>query len=316
MKLLDIWNRQGGFSLVKQYWKTGVLFTALGEFLLLGPSRTSLEILRLSTQLKVKRRLQKKYARELKAFDASFDETLAHESSDKVWVCWLQGMENAPQIVQRCYRSLQENLKDRQIVLLTEENIGHYVQFPPHIQEKWKRGIITNTHMTDLLRLELLTRYGGMWVDATVLCTSGDLPWYYSESELFLYQSLKPGRDGHSHITSSWLMCAKTNNKVLMAAKHLCYKYWETHEFMADYFLLHDFLAIALEFYPDEWKKIVPRDNATPHILLLRLFEPYDERMWQAIREQTPFHKLSYKFDPSAAEKPNTFYSELLRVDE
>ena len=104
MKLLDIWNRQGGFSLVKQYWKMGVLFTALGEFLLLGPSRTSLEILRLSTQLKVKRRLQKKYVRELKAFDASFDETLAHESSDKVWVCWLQGMENAPQIVQRCYR--------------------------------------------------------------------------------------------------------------------------------------------------------------------------------------------------------------------
>ena len=58
---------------------------------------------------------------------------------------------------------------------------------------------------------------------------------------------------------------------------------------LMDYFLLHDFMSIALERYFDDWKKIVPRDNATPHELLLRLFEQYDEVIWEAIREQTPF---------------------------
>lgn len=50
-------------------------------------------------------------------------------------------------------------------------------------------------------------------------------------------------------------------------------------------------MSIVLDMYQDDWKKVVPRDNTTPHILLLRLFEAYDETMWQAIKEQTPFHK-------------------------
>ena len=105
----------------------------------------------------------------------------------------------------------------------------NYVQFPDFILDKWKNGKITHTHMTDLLRLELLVKYGGMWVDATVLCTSKreEIPDYFFNSELFLYQILKPGRDGQAQPISSWLMSAKTNNKILMMARYLCYEYWK-----------------------------------------------------------------------------------------
>ena len=169
--------------------------------------------------------------------------------------------------------------------------------------------------MTDLLRLELLIRYGGMWVDATVLCTgkSEDIPEYYFNSELFFYQCLKPGRDGHCSYISSWLMSAKTNNKILMATRYLCYQYWKENDMMWDYFLLHDFMSIVLDYYPNDWNNIVPRDNATPHELLLRLFQPYDDRIWNAIKEQTPFHKLTYKFEDTQKEKEDTYYSVLIR---
>lgn len=79
-----------------------------------------------------------------------------------------------------------------------------------------------------------------------------------------------------------------------------------------DYFLLHDFLTIVLEYYPDEWKKIVPYDNATPHLLLLRLFDTYDEMMWSAIKQQTPFHKLSYKFDSEQFKMTGTYYENVV----
>ena len=92
-------------------------------------------------------------------------------------------------------------------------------------------------------------------------------------------------------------MEAKTNNKILMATRELCYEYWKTNNTMWDYFLLHDFMSIVLEKYEEDWKKIIPRDNATPHILLLRLFDQYDEKTWEAIKSQTQFHKLTYKFD-------------------
>ena len=312
--LKQIFKKQGGVKLLKQYWRGGGLFTAAGQFLLLGKSRTALEILRLSTQLKAKQKLQRKFRDHLEAFDRSFDESLPHERGDRVWICWFQGMENAPALVRKCYDSVRENMTGREIVLITGENMADYVQFPDHILEKWRSGKITNTHMTDLLRLELLIRYGGLWLDATVLCTRKEeaIPGYYFDSNLFFCQCLKPGRDGHSHLCSSWLMSAKTNHKLLMAVRELCYEYWRRYDDMIDYFLLHDFMSICLERYPEIWQNVVPVCNSTPHILLLRLFEPYNETMWKAICDQTPFHKLTYKFQPEQTGLEGTYYRKLL----
>lgn len=46
-------------------------------------------------------------------------------------------------------------------------------------------------------------------------------------------------------------------------------------------------------YYPNESKKSIPKGNVTPHILLLYLFDKYDEKTYRAIIEQSPFHKLS-----------------------
>lgn len=313
MGLKAIFKKQGGMRLLKQYWQCGSLFTAVGQFLLLGKSRTALEILRLSTQLKAKQKLEKRYKKRLIEFDRNYNDTMPHNYSNKVWICWLQGMVNAPEIVRKCYQSVKENLPDREVTVLTTENITEYVDFPDFIIDKWKHGIITHTHMTDLLRLELLIKYGGMWLDATVFCSSNSIPDYFFHSDLFFYQCLKPGRDGHCTYISSWLMSAKTNNKALMATRYLCYEYWKENNVIVDYFLLHDFLSMVLEYYPEDWKAIVPRDNATPHVLLLRLFEQYDERLYEAIIEQSPFHKLSYKFTEKQKAWEGTFYKNLLK---
>lgn len=314
MNLKETFEKQGGVKLLKQYWKGGAFFTAVGEFLLLGKSRTSLELLRLSTTLKTKQKLEKRYKQVLEQFDHNYTAEI-HEPSNRIWICWLQGIENAPDVVKQCYQSVVKNNPNKEIILLTADNINEYVQFPEYIIVKWKRGIITNTHITDLLRLELLIQYGGMWLDATVLCT-GSAPDYYFNSELFFYQTLKPGRDGHCNYISSWLMEAKTNNKILMATRELCYEYWKENDSMWDYFLLHDFMSIVLEYYPNEWKMVIPKDNATPHILLLRLFDKYDEKIYRAIIEQSPFHKLSYKFTKEQMALEGTNYRTSFGVTE
>lgn len=309
--LKAIFKKQGGWRLLKQYIQSGSFFTAILQFLLLGKSRIALEILRLSAHFKTKEKLQKKYYKTLNDFDKKFENNLVHQRSNKVWVCWFQGIEQAPKLVQKCYQSLLDNLTTHEIVLITASNLEDYVKFPSYIIKKWKNGEITNTHMTDLLRLELLIQYGGLWIDATVLCTesSDNIPEYYFDSDLFLYQCLKPGRDGHSHINSSWLISAKTNNKILMATRHLCYEYWKEHNSLIDYFLLHDFMAIVLEKYPEDWKAIIPVCNSHPHILLLNLFEPFDIKRWSYMKQLTPFHKLTYKFSQEEANKKNTYYN-------
>ena len=310
MNLKEMFKKQGGIKLLKQYWQGGALFTGIGQFLLLGKSRTALEILRLSTTLKTKQKLEKKYKWKLEEFDKTYTEK-EHKTSDTIWICWFQGMDNAPDLVKKCYQSVVKNNPDKKVIVITEKNISDYVTFPEYIVTKWKQGVITHTHMTDLLRLELLITYGGLWLDATVLCT-GIAPEYFFDSDLFFFQTLKPGRDGHASYISSWLMEAKTNNKILMATRELCYEYWKTNNTMWDYFLLHDFMSIVLEKYEEDWKKIIPRDNATPHILLLRLFDQYDEKMWATIKSQTQFHKLTYKFSEEKQKEQGTYYRILL----
>lgn len=318
MDLRKIYYKQGGKELIKQYRKSGVLGTALAEFILLGKSRTALEILRNSAQLKTKQHLERRYRNKLIQFDQEYSSYVyKHKNSNTIWICWFQGLENAPEIVRKCYYSMKKNLHKHKIILITSSNINKYVLLPSYIMDKWKAGIITNTHMTDLLRLELLTTYGGTWIDATVLCTEDEkrIPSYFFDSDLFFYQCLKPGRDGQSTYMSSWFISARSHNKVLEATKALCYEYWKKNDELIDYYLLHDFLSIVLEHYPEDWNKIVPRDNATPHELLLRMFDSYDDRTWKAIRAQSPFHKLSYKFSKEQAELKGTYFDIIITND-
>jgi len=314
-RLLMLLKKQGGWNLFAMYWKSHVLFFFLMSVVLLGVKQKSLEIVRLAVDNKRLQKIRRKYANFVLDYKAKTEENLLRVQSKKVWVLWLQGMDNAPDLVKKCYKSLRDNLLNRDIVLLTENNYHDYVSFPSYIQEKIDSGIITRTHFSDLLRLELLEKYGGTWIDATVYCSGNHYPDYLFESDLFVYQCLKPGLDGECYSISSWFMTACTNHPMICLTKHLLYEYWKKHNSMIDYFLIHDFFEIALEAYPEEWKKVIPFCNSVPHMLLLRLFDTYDHRMWLAIQEQTCFHKLSYKFDPENTERTNTFYSKILTKD-
>ena len=308
-----IFHKVGGWNVIKQYAKAHVLFFALLEGIILGASKKSLEILRLAVSNKILSKLRKKNRKVIRQYLEENNMGMGEKRhSDIIWICWLQGIENAPEIVKLCYKSIEEHFPDKEIRVLTEKNYKEYVQFPAYIMEKLEKGIITKTHFSDLLRLEVLIKYGGTWMDATVLCTGGKIYDYMFESDLFLYQCLKPGRDGHASVISSWFMTACANNPVLLLTKHLLYQYWERKNYMIDYYLLHDCFQLALETYPEEWEKIMPVSNSTPHILLLHLFDKYDKEWFYNVTEQSCLHKLSYKFTEEEKNRADTYYTYLL----
>lgn len=310
-EIRELYKKKGKEALI-QYRRSGLLPIVGIEVLLLGKSRKSLEIIRLIAQNKIQRKLEKKYRNIL---DQSLQRDyvqLPRKHEKKIWFCWLQGIEHAPKLVQECYQSLKKYISEYEIILITEQNMFQYVQFPTYIMEKWRKGIITNTHLSDLLRVELLIRYGGTWIDSTVLCTGMQIPKYILDSDLFLYQVLKPGRDGHAITISSWLMTACSNNRVLLITRDLLYEYWKTHNMMMDYFLLHMFLSIVLEQCHEEQKRIVKVCNSLPHILLLDLFEPYDDERYEEIKKISCFHKLNYKRETNLLEKKGTYYDYII----
>lgn len=313
MNLKETFQKQGGLNLIKQYARSGSLGVAIGEFLLLGKSRTALEILRLSAGLKTKQKLEKKYRGMLEEFDRHYDRSVPHKSSKEVWICWFQGIENAPELVQKCYQSVKKNISDREIILITSENMYDYVSFPKPIQDKIDAGIIKGAHLSDLLRIELLLRYGGTWLDSTVFCSGNNIPSYMLDSELFMFQCLKPGRDGHCTVISNWFITARTNNRMLYLVRGLLYSYWEKNNKLDDYFIFHVFFQMCIEYCSEEWNRVIPVSNSTPHIILLHLFEKFDKDIWDAVTSITPFHKLSYKKIDEKA-KEGTYYEHILNA--
>lgn len=312
--LLKIIKRRGSFGifkLIKEYYKGDSLLIAFFETILLGLNSTALEILDYSLQFKVKKKLIKMYKNKLVEFDENYEE-LPHEKSNKVWVCWFQGFENAPEIVKICCESIKKELSDKEIIFITEKNMFEYVNFPNYILEKWNSGIISHAHMSDLLRLELLTKYGGLWIDSTVFCSNLDSSDYIFDSELFFYQVLEPERKGSSGVVSNWLISACTNNKILMATKHLLYYYWKNNNSALHYFIFHLTMQIVLEHYPEDWKKVIPIPTSVPHILLFHLFEPYDKEIWNLTKNLTKFHKLTYKIDEEKTAMKGTYYEKIL----
>lgn len=310
-KFIQLYRKVGGNEILRQYSQARVLFFSLVVTAILGFGKKSLEIVRLAVHNRILCKLRRKYSCYIWNYVKNQEEILEHECSDKVWFLWLQGIEQAPELVKICYQSLIDKMPEKEIVLLTENNYRDYVTFPSYIQEKIDSGIITKTHVSDLMRLELLNSYGGTWVDATVYCSGVNIPDYMLNSELFLFQNLKPGLDGQCSCISSWFITASTKNPILLLTKDLLYEYWKTNTRMIDYFLFHDFFQLAIEAFPEEWNKVIPFSNSTPHILLLRLFEKYDEKLWNAIMDQTPFHKLSYKYSAEQKNNKGTYYNVL-----
>lgn len=295
---LNIFKKINGFNVIKQYAKSRVLIFALFQILAQGTSKKSLEIVRNSVDNKIINRLRKKYKSEAIRIKTSIDaKKFSYRKDNVIWVCWFQGIENAPDIVKICFESLKRNIQSKEIIVITSENYRDYVTFPIFIQEKIDNGIISGAHMSDLLRLELLTKFGGTWVDATVYFSDDNLPNLFFDSDLFLFQKLKPALDGNPLAISNWFLTSKANHPLLCMTKELLYSYWSKNNTTIHYFIFHMFFQIATEYYPEEWKLVVPATSSTTHILLLRLFDSFNEEMWTSIVSQTSIHKLTYKYD-------------------
>ena len=85
-----------------------------------------------------------------------------------VWVMWWQGEENMPDIIRINYINLKKQLNGNHLILITSENYDDYIQLPDYVLEKLKNGIISLTHLSDLIRVMLLSKFGGLWLDSTV----------------------------------------------------------------------------------------------------------------------------------------------------
>lgn len=227
------------------------------------------------------------------------EQSVSDYSKLPIWQLWLQGEDNAPDIIKNCLRSVKKYNPERQVILLTNENIHNYISLPSFIIDKYNKGIISNTHYSDIIRVILLHKYGGTWIDATVMLTD-KIPVQILESEFFCFSSPKDSLYYKQHLISSWFIHSRPNHVFMDIIKNSLFSYWKNENELLDYFLLHILFCLMInknKGLKNIWDKLYHLSNKEPHLLQNELNNIYYEDIFEKIKSITSIHKLTYKIE-------------------
>ncbi|WP_049945681.1 capsular polysaccharide synthesis protein [Butyrivibrio sp. LC3010] len=238
----------------------------------------------------------------------TWEEKEKKQNNNTVWVMWLQGISDAPDIVKKCIESQKRAMPQKQFIIIDENNIDNYISLPNYIIQKRKAGVITNAMFSDLVRLELLNKYGGYWIDATVFMTDGELVKEIDNLPLFMFSFYYFGFNPEIMEYNSWFMHSTSNNNLLCLLQQLMYEYWKDHNYISNYYLLHILGSIANDYYRKECEAMPIVSQVDSHILATYIYDKYDPYKYKMLIRKTGIHKLSIKFEQDKLSKKGTFY--------
>ena len=257
---------------------------------------------------------QKKYQTYIDQYNIIKEEDGDINYDDTIWICWWQGIENAPELVKACVNSIKMHAGTHPVVFITDENVSKYVQIPNFLLKKIREGTISKTHYSDYVRTALLAKYGGLWLDSTFLCNSDKLSTCFNEN----IWSIK--RPDYLHCSvfggyfANYSMRVKYGYRwIYKIVRDFWTKYWIDSSIngniLIDY-LLYDYLFTLIiknfENVKNEVCKIQP-NNPMCDALITMINDNYDELTWKVLNKDTFLFKLSWKAKVDH-KKSATFY--------
>ncbi|MFI5157271.1 MAG: capsular polysaccharide synthesis protein [Sphingobacteriales bacterium] len=252
----------------------------------------------------------------------------------KIWFLWLQGLDNAPLVVKKCYESWPRHNPHWEFIFLDKDNINQYIDLQEYNT--------TKPAFSDLLRINLLAKYGGVWVDATCFCMKPLDEWLYDnlQSGFFAFDRPVPTR-----MIGSWFLAGNKYNYIISTFKARANAYWnenpdmrfiETSELsflnkrlnrrnnriwfswfitkilkVYPYFWIHylfEYVYYRDKNFKEMWDSSPKFSADIPHAVFFAGFEkPLTPEIKMHIDNKlSPVYKLTWKYDTEAAHKPGT----------
>lgn len=158
-------------------------------------------------------------------------------NSNKIWIYWGQGYTTAPELVKTCINQAKKCFNGYDVVILDDRIISKYVEIPDYIIKKYNKGKISHAHFSDLLRIYLLEKHGGIWIDSTVF-VSQNINEYINDCKDFV----SINQDNIDYNVSKgkwsiWFMGIKHYKSYLTTFKDFYRLYWKKHNHILCYFL-------------------------------------------------------------------------------
>lgn len=231
-------------------------------------------------------------------------------NNDKVWIFWWQGLNDAPVVIKQCVESIKEHSLNHEVVIISKDNINEYLSLPHYIMDK-VGSTISFTHLSDIVRINLLSIYGGGWIDAGLFLT-GDLPDNIFDYDFFTIKNAHTSNRLISNFRwTNGFMFVKNNNILIRRIENILMKYWELNNYQLEYFLLDYIIDYLYKTYP-KCKDIIDSVPITNNQTFINgLFDiwndRYDNQLFEEIICKTWCHRLSYKYNYTSSS--TSFYN-------
>lgn len=254
-----------------------------------------------------------------KKLDKTFDRNKTNNSK-YIWVLWLQGEDKMPEIVKLCIKSIKKFApKDKEVVVLTNKNIDQYIEFPEYILKRVKDVKITLTHFSDMVRFELLERYGGLWVDSTILTTS-PIPECYFNTNLYSIIRDEPEKikeNPYYNGLTSFLIGGSKGYPLFSFMKEFFYEYQLKHNVLIDVHLINVGYAIAFDNFELIRKDVesIGKNNEKRGQLVKYINRKFDEQKWIELTDNQVFHKMDWRLEYKEENNGNiTFFKKIKEI--
>lgn len=166
----------------------------------------------------------------------SSKELFKNDGSKIMWAYWDKGLEGMPPLCQHAITSWQVHNPNWRVIILDDNNYQEYVSVSDLPTTYFSLKV---QHRSDLLRLAVLLRYGGTYMDAsTLVFKSFDDIWDTVEEDKLMLTSLNMLPESKLDLFNNGLLMTKgTNNKALRLWQQRMLEYTEnpslTQEAMA-----------------------------------------------------------------------------------
>lgn len=129
----------------------------------------------------------------------------------KIWTFW--DSEDLPDFISNCIRSWYIKNENYEIVILNNNNLDNYLDKDEIIKIKSWKWNDSHQKLSDLIRLHILYKYGGIWLDASIVCYE-NFDWVHNEnSDCILYTI--PELSLKVPLIESWFIACTPKNKFI-----------------------------------------------------------------------------------------------------
>lgn len=204
-----------------------------------------------------------------------------------IWLLWFQGWDKAPALVKTVRDTwAHHNLKNGwKIVELHNGNLHEYIDCID-----FNNRTMTPQAASDIIRLRLMARHGGVWADATMACMRPLDDWIdeaIQPAGFWMYHGRDKGRG-----PASWFMAANPGSYIATKWIAASDAYW-TNGHDNEYFWMDRLFAQLLstdQQFMDSWRSVPFLDCEAPyqsHCFSTNVFNTADDQ-WMAEFAKSP----------------------------